>query len=93
MAKRVKLELKPRLMLGDTIAMGPGKADLLDLIEETASISAAARRMSMSYRRAWMLVQTMNSAFKKAGALALPLRRQRKVTRLPRRELSSGAQP
>ncbi len=63
--KQVKLELKPRLMLGDVIAMGPGKADLLDLIEETGSISAAAKRMSMSYRRAWMLVDAMNVAFKK----------------------------
>ncbi|MBN8605481.1 MAG: LysR family transcriptional regulator [Caulobacterales bacterium] len=52
-------------MLGDVIAMGPGKADLLDLIEETGSISAAAKRMSMSYRRAWMLVEAMNGAFKK----------------------------
>lgn len=64
-AKKLRLELKPRVMLGDVIAMGPGKADLLDLIEETGSISAAAKRMSMSYRRAWMLVEAMNSAFKK----------------------------
>jgi len=43
--------------------MGPGKADLLDAIAETGSISAAARRMRMSYRRAWLLVQTMNECF------------------------------
>jgi len=65
MRKRFKLELKPRVMLGDVIAMGPGKADLLELIEETGSISAAAKRMSMSYRRAWMLVDAMNGAFRK----------------------------
>jgi molybdate transport system regulatory protein len=63
-SKKLKLELKPRLMLGDVIAMGPGKADLLELIDETGSISAAAKRMSMSYRRAWMLVDAMNGAFK-----------------------------
>lgn len=63
--KHLKLDLKPRVMLGDVIALGPGKADLLDLIEETGSISAAAKRMSMSYRRAWMLVEAMNNAFKK----------------------------
>jgi molybdate transport system regulatory protein len=45
--------------------MGPGKADLLDAIAETGSISAAARRMRMSYRRAWLLVQTMNECFAK----------------------------
>lgn len=64
MSRKLKLELKPRLMLGDVIAMGPGKADLLELIDETGSISAAAKRMSMSYRRAWMLVEAMNGAFK-----------------------------
>lgn len=66
MARRsFTLELKPRLMLGEVRAMGPGKADLLELIDETGSISAAAKRMSMSYRRAWMLVDAMNGAFKK----------------------------
>jgi molybdate transport system regulatory protein len=45
--------------------MGPGKADLLDAIAETGSISAAARAMRMSYRRAWILVDTMNSSFRK----------------------------
>ena len=45
--------------------MGPGKADLLEAIAETGSISAAARQMRMSYRRAWILVDTMNTCFKK----------------------------
>jgi molybdate transport system regulatory protein len=44
--------------------MGPGKADLLDAIESAGSISAAARRMGMSYRRAWMLVDEMNRDFR-----------------------------
>ena len=43
--------------------MGPGKAQLLDAIEQTGSISAAARAMGMSYRRAWLLVDTMNRCF------------------------------
>lgn len=43
--------------------MGPGKADLLDAIERDGSISAAARSMGMSYRRAWMLVDAMNRSF------------------------------
>lgn len=62
--RTVELELKPRVMLGEVRAMGPGKADLLELIEETGSISAAAKRMKMSYRRAWTLVEAMNGAFK-----------------------------
>ena len=43
--------------------MGPGKADLLDAIAATGSISAAAKHMGMSYRRAWLLVDTMNRCF------------------------------
>jgi len=43
--------------------MGPGKAELLDAIERTGSISAAARSMGMSYRRAWLLVDVMNRCF------------------------------
>lgn len=62
---RATIELKPRIMLGDVRAMGPGKADLLDLIAQTGSISKAAKKMAMSYRRAWLLVDSMNQAFKK----------------------------
>ena len=44
--------------------MGPGKADLLTHIVETGSIAAAARKMKMSYRRAWLLIADINSCFK-----------------------------
>ena len=53
-----------RILLGRSIAIGPGKAELLHLIDRTGSISAAAREMGMSYRRAWTLVETMNTAFR-----------------------------
>ena len=53
-----------RILLGKTIAMGPGKAELLQGIERRGSIRAAAREMGMSYRRAWMLVDVMNRAFR-----------------------------
>ncbi|MBC7944329.1 MAG: LysR family transcriptional regulator [Burkholderiales bacterium] len=43
--------------------MGPGKADLLEAIAETGSISAAARQTGMSYRRAWLLMDAMNRSF------------------------------
>jgi len=52
-----------RILAGSAIAIGPGKADLLDAIDATGSISAAARRLRMSYRRAWLLVRTMNECF------------------------------
>jgi molybdate transport system regulatory protein len=51
-------------MLGAEIAMGPGKADLLEAIAATGSISASAKRLGMSYRRAWLLVDTMNRCFR-----------------------------
>ena len=45
-------------------AMGPGKAALIEQIDATGSISAAARSMDMSYRRAWQLVEAINLSFK-----------------------------
>ena len=50
--------------LGDVYAMGPGKADLLEAIHETGSISAAGRKLGMSYRRTWLLVDEMNRCFR-----------------------------
>lgn len=60
-AKRLKL--KAQLLVGNEIAFGPGKADLLDAIRSAGSITAAARRMGLSYRRAWTMVDTMNRLF------------------------------
>lgn len=53
-----------RIVLEPDIAIGPGKADILEGIRETGSIAAAGRRMAMSYKRAWLLVETMNRCFK-----------------------------
>ncbi len=50
-------------MLDEEIALGPGKADLLDAIATTGSISAAGKQLGMSYRRTWLLVDTMNRCF------------------------------
>lgn len=56
------LKLRARVMAGDAIAIGPGKIDLLEAIDATKSISAAAKSMGMSYRRAWLLVDEINHA-------------------------------
>ncbi len=53
-----------RILMGAAVALGPGKADLLDAVAHAGSISAAARTMGMSYRRAWILVEAMNRDFK-----------------------------
>ena len=55
-----KVKLKLQVMCDDVIAIGPGKAELLDQIDATGSIAGAARQMGMSYRRAWQLVDAMN---------------------------------
>lgn len=52
-----------RVLMGELTAMGPGRADLIDAIARTGSISAAGREMNMSYRRAWTLVETTNACF------------------------------
>jgi molybdate transport system regulatory protein len=53
-----------RVVLSPGVFLGPGKADLLQGIAETGSISAAGRRMGMSYKRAWQLVETLNGYFR-----------------------------
>lgn len=55
--------LRFRVVLKPGVALGPGKADLLEAIEETASLTAAAKRFGMSYKRSWSLVQELNRDF------------------------------
>jgi molybdate transport system regulatory protein len=57
------LKLKAQLVVDGEIALGPGKADLLEAIAAHGSISAAARAMGLSYRRAWLMVDAMNRLF------------------------------
>ena len=58
------VQFRLRIRAGDDIAVGPGKIDLLEAIAATGSITAAARALGMSYRRAWLLVDTMNRCFR-----------------------------
>ena len=60
-----RLYPKIRILIGAVVAIGPGKADLLEAIGRTGSISAAGREMGMSYRRAWLLVDVLNASFAK----------------------------
>jgi molybdate transport system regulatory protein len=62
---RVCAQFRLRITRGRDIAVGPGKADLLEAIASTGSITAAARTLGMSYRRAWLLVDTMNRCFRR----------------------------
>jgi molybdate transport system regulatory protein len=64
--------LKPRFRVtcGKDIALGPGKMELLALLVETESLSESARRMNMSYMRAWKLVKTMEKCFREPVVMA-----------------------
>ncbi len=65
MKPRPKPVMDPRFRIswGRRFAFGPGKAELLDNISATGSIAEAAKRMGMSYMRAWTLAKSMNRGF------------------------------
>jgi molybdate transport system regulatory protein len=93
-----------RIDFGEQGALGPGKTRLMELIAETGSISAAGRAMGMSYRRAWLLVDSLNVAFREplvakqtggsggGGAVLTRLGREvvRRYRRIERRAASAG---
>lgn len=55
--------VRPRIYIGDDIALGPGKIDLLRQVGETRSIAAAARALGLPYKRAWLLIDSLNQGF------------------------------
>lgn len=63
-AERNGHKIRLRVVFGGNAMLGPGKADLLELIGKTGSISAAGKAMGMSYKRAWTLVETLNGIFR-----------------------------
>jgi len=65
-----KTSLHLRIDFGGERSIGPGKVRLLELINETGSISAAGRALAMSYRQAWLLVDEMNQMFREPVVIA-----------------------
>ncbi len=63
-----RLSIRLDLASGDRI--GPGKIALLEAIAQAGSISGAARRLGMSYRRAWLLVEEINAALRAPAVTA-----------------------
>lgn len=57
------ISLRLQLRTDDGSRIGRGKIRLLEKIDETGSISAAAREIGMNYRRGWELIDQMNRAF------------------------------
>ncbi|MDR2924561.1 MAG: LysR family transcriptional regulator [Azoarcus sp.] len=62
-ASKPDILLRPRIRIGDAITFGSGKIDLLRKVGETQSISAAARALSLPYKRAWLLIDSLNRGF------------------------------
>jgi molybdate transport system regulatory protein len=58
------VQFRLRITKNNDIAIGPGKVALLETIVTTGSITAAAKALGMSYRRAWLLIDSMNQMFK-----------------------------
>jgi molybdate transport system regulatory protein len=63
-------EIRFRVDIAPGCSIGPGKIALLENILETGSLSAAARRLGMSYRRAWLLLDSVNRSFRTPLAAA-----------------------
>jgi molybdate transport system regulatory protein len=72
MPSPIAARLSIRIDLPGGRRVGPGKIRLLELIDETGSISAAGRAMAMSYRRAWLLVESLNTGFREPVVDAQP---------------------
>lgn len=63
MPDKPNILLRPRLYLGEGLSIGPGKIDLLRALGRSRSISAAARELGMPYKRAWLLIDSLNQGF------------------------------
>jgi len=62
MNKKISKYLKIKIEINDNFIIGPGKVSLLESIITNGSISSAAKKMGMSYRKAWKLVKEINDA-------------------------------
>jgi molybdate transport system regulatory protein len=51
-------------------SVGPGKISLLEAIRDTGSLSQGARNLGMSYRRAWLLVESLRQSFREPVTVA-----------------------
>jgi molybdate transport system regulatory protein len=67
---RPEVRFRMRIRKGETVALGPGKVELLEAVREHGSISAAARSLDMSYRRAWLLIDELNQSLKSPATVS-----------------------
>jgi molybdate transport system regulatory protein len=67
---RPEVRFRMRIRKGEVVALGPGKVELLEAVREHGSISAAARSLDMSYRRAWLLIDELNQSLKSPATVS-----------------------
>jgi molybdate transport system regulatory protein len=65
-----RITVRVRIYFGETLAIGPGRIELLEGVQRTGSLSQAARDMGMSYRRAWLLMQSLNESLSSPASFA-----------------------
>ena len=65
-----RITVRVRIYFGNTLAIGPGRIELLEGVLRTGSLAQAARGMNMSYRRAWLLMQSLNDSLRSPATVA-----------------------
>ncbi|MFD1091808.1 winged helix-turn-helix domain-containing protein [Providencia vermicola] len=68
--KANSLLVRPRIYVNDNISIGPGKIDLLRAIDGFHSLSAAARDINIPYKKAWLLIDSLNKGIGKPVVIA-----------------------
>lgn len=63
--RRPAIMIRPRVTIGESVVIGPGKVDLLRHVAQGRSISAAARAMGLTYKRAWLMIDSLNRSLGK----------------------------
>ena len=66
-----RITVRVRIYFGSLLAIGPGRIELLEGVQRTGSLSRAARDMGMSYRRAWLLMQSLNESLNTPASIAV----------------------
>jgi|KBSMisStaDraftv2_1062788.scaffolds.fasta_scaffold01111_7 molybdate transport system regulatory protein len=64
-----RINVRVRIYFDAALAIGPGRIELLEGVQRTGSLAQAAREMSMSYRRAWLLMQSLNGALRSPASV------------------------
>ena len=85
------ISIRLRVHIDDELAIGPGRIELLEHIERAGSLASAARAMHMSYRRAWLLMRSLNEALREPALESAKGGSSRRRRRADRHRQVAGA--